>query len=363
MDDFRPRWASAPGESIQTALLERDWDLSRFAAEVHLDENAAAGLLDGSADMTVAVARELAQALGGSSRFWLSREARYRESLEWVHADRWVSLLPANEMASLGWIDAPKDWFGRIAAFMDFFGVESPLQMTAEHTQIADAKFRSTPTEPKHEATVAAWVRQVELESEVVTCSPWDRNAFAAVLPQAAALSRQADPRDFLPSLKQLAASTGVVVVVVRAPTGCPVSGVSITLESGRRVIGLSARYRSDDHFWFTFLHEAAHIVLHEGVGMYIDDIERDGSPGSEGPEAEADQFASEMLLPSELLEKLPNRITPVTIHGLANRASVSPGVVLGQLQHAGLVSYRSKMNRLKHRYSWDGPVLSRQSA
>ena len=361
--EFRPRWASPPGESIRGALAERHWDVRRLATELAVSEPVATGLLDGSTRVTVEIARGLAESLGGSTRFWISRDARYCESLDWVEADRWVSLLPIREMRALGWVEAADEWHGNITACMELFGVDSPGDLSGPKVRAASARYRAKPRTPEQDAAVTAWVRQVELEAQTLQCDDWSLTAFQAALSQVSALSRVSDPRKFVPELQRLCTLVGVAVVIVRAPRSCPVSGVSMMLPSGVRAIGLSGRYLADDHLWFTFFHEAGHLILHNEDLVFVDDLDSDRSPAAEGPEAQADRFASDALLPAPLRDGIARSPSPSTVHGLAKRAGVSNGVVVGQLQHARLVSFKSRLNRLKHRYEWDGKALIARTA
>lgn len=108
----------------------------------------------------------------------------------------------------------------------------------------------------------------------------------------------------------------------------------------------LSLRYRSDDHLWFTVFHELGHLVLHSG-GAFVDE---DSNAGDEH-EIEADLFASEAIIPpardSELLA-LPPRHRDVTRFAVS--IGIAPGLVVGQLQHRGLLP-RDRLNFLKRKF------------
>ena len=362
-EEFRPRWASPPGDSIRIALTERDWDLRRLSAELEVSEPVTAGLLDGSTRVTVDIARRLEGSLGGTTRFWMTRDARYCESREWVDADRWVSLLPTREMLKLGWVEPFDDWYGQVTACIDFFGVDSPSDLHHRPVAAEAVRYRARPRTVEQDAVISAWVHRVELEAQALPCATWDRTAFEALFSQLKALSKNRDPREFVPQLQLLCSSVGVAVVLVRPPRGCPVNGVSMTLASGTRAIGLSGRYLADDHLWFTFFHEAGHLMLHDPALVFIDEIQRNPSAASadEGDlEMEADHFASSVLLPAQLRKGVPHKPAPYAVHGLSKRAGVSTGVIVGQLQHAGLVPFNSPLNRFKNRYRWEGTTLIR---
>jgi len=115
-------------------------------------------------------------------------------------------------------------------------------------------------------------------------------------------------------------------------------------------MILLSFRYLSDDHFWFTFFHEAGHLLLHGDKSLFIED----GSEVSIKEENEANLFAQNILIPpdsrAEFLSLTPSR---ETIMKFAVKIGISRGIVVGQLQHQGRLK-REQFNYLKRRYSVD---------
>ncbi|EON19378.1 hypothetical protein C265_12546 [Cupriavidus sp. GA3-3] len=121
-------------------------------------------------------------------------------------------------------------------------------------------------------------------------------------------------------------------------------------MEPSKAVLMLSGRYLTDDHFWFSFFHEAGHLLLHWDAGSPILETAEDRHSERE---AEANQFAADMLLPNEYQDRLPEvRSNLRGIIRLARDAGVSRGIVVGQLQHRGLVK-QGHFNDLKARYKW----------
>src|SRR5260370_34850797 len=78
------------------------------------------------------------------------------------------------------------------------------------------------------------------------------------------------------------------------------VFGASEWLSPQRALIAISLYYKKDDQFWFTFFHEAGHILLHSKKEVFVD-IENYDS-GSVDIEKQADQFARDVLIPSDEL-------------------------------------------------------------
>jgi len=124
------------------------------------------------------------------------------------------------------------------------------------------------------------------------------------------------------------------------------VSGVARWLNPSKALIQLSMRYKSGDHLWFTFFHEAGHILLHGKREVFID---VEGMKNEK--EDEANRFAANKLIPPlqyrQLLDMAPfNR---PKLKAFARQADIAPGIVVGRLQHDGYLPY-SYCNDLKQR-------------
>ena len=114
-------------------------------------------------------------------------------------------------------------------------------------------------------------------------------------------------------------------------------------------MILLSFRYLSDDQFWFTFFHEAGHLLLHGDRCIFL---EGDDTLTTE-EEAEANAFAANILIPPEYqAEMLRLPLDGRAVMRFARKVGVSPGIVVGQLQHHGRFR-RNQLNNLKRRYTW----------
>jgi Zn-dependent peptidase ImmA (M78 family) len=149
--------------------------------------------------------------------------------------------------------------------------------------------------------------------------------------------------------LQKCCAEFGVAVAIVRAPNKCRASGAVQILPKGRRLILLSFRYLTDDHFWFTFFHEAGHLLLHDTESLLLEGI----GAISDNEESEANAFAADILIPPEhrkAMLALP--VDGKVVMRFAKDIGVSPGVVVGQMQHDGRLTPR-QLNKLKKRFDW----------
>ena len=92
----------------------------------------------------------------------------------------------------------------------------------------------------------------------------------------------------------------------------------------------LSDRYKSNDQFWFSFFHEAAHLLLHAKKILFIDT----GNQIDGDDEKEADNFASNTLVPPEFakqLSKVP--VNEDSIRLFAKKLGIAPGIIVGTIR------------------------------
>ena len=176
-------------------------------------------------------------------------------------------------------------------------------------------------------ATVATWLRIGEIEARELAAEPFSKDKFRAALRQIRALTRK---RDFLSDLQYLCAAAGVVVIYVPEVDRCRISGAAWWATPNRAVIQLSDRYKSDDQFWFSFFHEAAHVLLHsKKQTSHIDDGSEDDTA-----EEEANQFAAYTLVSQRDQVRLATLTTIADVKSFAADIGVSEGVVVGRLHH-----------------------------
>ena len=178
-----------------------------------------------------------------------------------------------------------------------------------------------------------------------------DTSKLIASLDEIKELTKEKDPKIFIPLLKDIFAKCGIKFVVLRTPTGCPVSG-AIRLYDNNPLLILSFRFRTDDHFWFTIFHEIGHLVQHQIDELYLE--KELNEKETDIIEKEANLFAERILLSgldSTELERFP--INHRDLIRRAVRLNISPGILVGQLQHHGIVSYQH-FNNLKRRYTWE---------
>ena len=359
---FQPDWTSAPANTIVDILRERNISYSRFSSLMRLSIEDTNDILQGRSTISLSIARKLTRTLGASIEFWMTRDFQYRHDSKQLRAEEveWLRKLPLSDMINFGWLRTPPP-SKELKESLRFFEVANvPAWKRKYAAPLQMAAFRSSPTFEAHLESTAAWLRQGEIEAANIHCAPWNPELFQQQLCRIRPLTRQKNPNHFIPLLQRSCSPSGVAVVIVRAPRGCRASGAVRFITDKKAILQLSFRYLTDDQFWFTFFHESGHLVKH-GEQLLRPSVLNDHRPwileGSDVPvsdeEQDANDFAAQTLLPTAFQDDL----FEVPLHRraiikLAQRANVSPGIIVGQLQHHGRIGY-DKFNGLKRRFTW----------
>lgn len=370
--EYHPDVVSPPRETLRELLDERGMPQVELAKRMGKTTKAVNELLSEGADvaLTPETALQLERALGLSARFWLNRESAYREALakrreREAHEDAvdWLDSLPLADLRKLGYVTSPRKGPDAVREAFSYFrvvSVESWLRLWSR----VEVAYRMSSAFESEIGHLAAWLRHGEILAEKVHCADYDSKAFEAILPGLRSLTT-ATVDDIRSGLVDQCRAVGVAVVFVPEFPKTHLCGAARWIANGRRpVIHLSLRYKTDDHMWFTFFHEACHILKHGKKPIFVDDKDPDGSRIEE----EANRFARNLLIPpeayAEFIRSHDTFFAP-DITAFAGHVGIAPGIVVGRLQHEKLLP-RNFQNHLKRRFAFEGlrvVEMSRQDA
>jgi Zn-dependent peptidase ImmA (M78 family) len=136
-------------------------------------------------------------------------------------------------------------------------------------------------------------------------------------------------------------------VVFVPEIKGTRASGAARWVTPTKAVIQLSLRHKTDDHLWFSFFHEAGHVLLHSKKETFIT-----GDPSIDAAEEEANDFSANQLIPKRLEPELLSLASDEEIVAFAERIGIAPGIVVGRLQKEDVLDW-SQGNHHKRRFTF----------
>ncbi|MCT4135556.1 ImmA/IrrE family metallo-endopeptidase [Elizabethkingia anophelis] len=353
---FNPNWVSSPYSTIKDIITYNNMDKSLLneslkKTKINLDD-----LLEGKVYIDKKIASLLSTMFDNSEDFWINKQKIYDErvrTLDSNEKEEWLKSLPIKEIIDEGFIDLKEDLYTQ---FLDFFDVRSIFDWKIKYLENSNLSFRKSDGFDSKKSSVVSWLRMGELHIKEVKYPKYNREEFEHHLENdIKKLTRKSSPNVFIPKLVQICYNCGVQLSIQQAPKNCKVYGVTKFSAEGNPLMILSFRYLSDDQFWFTFFHEAGHIILHEKKFLNFEEESIvETNEKLKNQEEEANLFAEEVLIPFHLKDKLSSiNGNQKRLMNFAMEANVSPGIVVGQLQNKGFIK-PSYLNGYKRRFSRD---------
>jgi addiction module HigA family antidote len=354
-NQYIPDIVSPPGETLEEVLETRGMSQAELADRTGRPKKTINEIVRGKAAITAETAIQFERVLGIPASFWMAREQNYREALarekefELLESQAdWLKNIPYKAMAKLGWLAEHKEKSLQLDEVLRFFGVASPTTWEGMWSPAAPA-FRQSPTFRTEPGAVSAWLRKGELDASRIQCDDYDEHAFRMALSRIRTLTRDLH-RDIAPTVQNICSASGVAVMFVPEIPGTSVWGSTRWLTPTRPLMQLSLRYKTDDHLWFTFFHEAGHILLHGKREVFVEEDQTDRS----NKETEADSFARDWLIPPSQYRSFCRRgsFSCAAASRFAHEIGIAPGIVVGRLQHDGRLN-RAYCNELKKKVDW----------
>jgi len=358
-NNYQPDYTIHPGEYLEEVLDAREIKKREFAERVGLSVKAVSQIINGKSLFSPEVALRFERVLGISASIWGGMAESYQlfeareEQKRKLHAQtvcEWIRRFPIRDLKRLKILPDTRKQAELAEALLRFLGVSS-IEAWETYSAGRAAAYRQSKTFQVSREAVEIWLTIAERAAETVETEPFDKKRFSEALTEIRAFTRK-PPREFFTSTVELLAQTGVVVVVVPELKGSRISGATRWLTPSRAMIALTLRYKTNDQFWFTFYHEAAHVLLH-GKKTFID--QKDNNDGK--VETEADEFSANLLVPEADYRSFVSNgmFYEGDIQRFADAVGIHPGIVVGRLQHDGLLDYKFH-NTLKVKFEFSRP-------
>lgn len=319
--DFIAEWMDAEG--INAAEMSRRLGVSRK----HVSE-----LLAGEATLSQDLALGLERVTGVPARIWNLHESGYRSDLARARGTealesqyQQAQQFPLKYLREQGHITvSARDRAGTVRELLSFLGVAN-LKAFRDSWSAGSIAYRRRAAARDHAPALAVWLRLAEHPHDRLRDLPsFDAAALRDLIPQLRALTTL-KPEDGLPIAIGRLSQVGVALSVHAAIPGLGVHGVTRWL-NGHPVIQLSCLMKTDDQIWFTLFHELGHVLLHGDKELYVT-----GDDTAE--EAEANEYAADVLVPREYEARLPRRRDLGAVTDLAEELGIAPSIVLGRAQ------------------------------
>jgi len=353
---YEPDYVTEPGSILQETIDSLGITQREFAARTGYTTKHINLLITGKARITPEAAVRLERVTQVPARFWNNLETQFQDrkarlaANETLAADLvWLKTIPTKELIKRGAIPAGATPVEMLEATLSFFAVASVDAWKSGWSkhQIAFRKSAGSGMgTDKCTGGIAAWVRLAELTAANIDCEPYDAGQFKSSLQQIRSLTGD-EPSVFIPEMKKLCARAGIALALVPEIRGSHVSGAARWITSSKGMIALNLRGKRNDKFWFTFFHEAGHLLNDRRDEVFVD-VDYADDPREQA----ANQFARDLLIPPAKAQHLSRLKSKVAVRQFAQQLGVHPAIVVGRLQHEGIIHF-SHMHDLLVPLEW----------
>lgn len=127
----------------------------------------------------------------------------------------------------------------------------------------------------------------------------------------------------------------GIHLVIEKHLPRTFLDGAAMALPDDTRLIALTLRYDRLDNFWFTLLHELAHVALHLDRGDVEAIFDNLDASSADAGECEADAKAREALIPTEAwtASGLTTDYSEESVRRFADALRIHPAIVAGRIR------------------------------
>lgn len=341
---YFPQSRPYPGETLAEKLEEMNMGPKEFALRTGKPEKTIIAVLKGDSSITPDMAIQFEQVTKIPAHFWMNNQRHYdeyiaREKRQSIiqQAVPWAKQFPLAEMMKKGWLPQVSTNQEKATEMLSFFGFSHHTAWEEYYfKQQLKVAFRISLAQTKEPYAISAWLRKGELQAAALEAAAYTDKKFKAALPKLKAIMA-IHSEDFFTQLQRVCLEAGVKVVHNPCLDKAPINGATRWLND-TPFIQLTGSYKRNDNFWFTFFHEAGHILLHGKKDIFLENL--DYSAKDLEKEKEADAFAVKWTLSideeAQIMAALP--LSENDIINIAKQFNTNPAIIIGRLQDKKLI-------------------------
>ena len=352
---YQPDYAVPPGWILEERLKVQGISQAEFARRCGRSPKLISEIIAAKAPLEPETALQFEKVLGVDAGIWLGIESVYRlhkareaEAADATASAAWLKAFPVDELVKRRCFRQPESDADAVSKLLTFFRVGSVEAWTMKYG-LEYVAYRHSPSFTSDEAALATWLWLGGLDAERQECADFNAPRFKRAMREIRNLTGEPIV-EALERAKQLSNDSGVALALVKPLPKTALSGAAWWFSPRKAVIQLSARHKTDDHLWFSFFHEAAHILLHGKRNIFVDETNDQDTV----KEAEANKWASNTLVPRGDWERFvaTQPRSKSTVRAFADEQGIAAGIVVGMLQHASYLPW-THLNGLKEKIEW----------
>lgn len=295
MNQYFPQSWSHPGENLEEKLQEMNMGPKEFAVRTGKPEKTIIAVLKGESSITADMAVQFEKVTLIPAHFWLNHQKNYdeyiaREKRKTIitQAIPWAKKFPLKELAIFGYIRSDTTIMEQTSDLLSFFGFASHKAWENYYfNQQLKVAFRISLSKVKEPYAISSWLRMGEIQANEIQTYEYS----AKKLNQTILAITNKKSKTFK-ELQHSCLQAGVKLIYTPKMDSSPISGAARWVANSP-LIQLGIDYKDKD-FWYTFFHEAGHILLHGKKDIFLENIKYADKDIQK--EKEADEFAKKII-------------------------------------------------------------------
>ncbi|RSO59665.1 ImmA/IrrE family metallo-endopeptidase [Acinetobacter lactucae] len=136
-------------------------------------------------------------------------------------------------------------------------------------------------------------------------------------------------------NIQNILLEQGIYLIFEEAKPGTKVDGVSLIINE-KPVIAMSLRLKNLDSFWFTLLHELAHIVLHYELlnEPIVDYFDEENQNDISRVEQQANRLAQDVMIPKAYWRTIQTIRNESDLKNYSKLYDIHPSIIAGRLSY-----------------------------
>lgn len=340
--DYENQILAPPSTTILRRVADLDIDLKKFREVLNLTVEEFGKLIHDQLQLSEQLAYQFSQILGGTEIFWINRYKNYSEEISKSNSKVYSTYkVTLDELCYSRKTDIENllndfQYSSLEHLIVDYF--ESPVILYSK-TQ----RFEPSPVK------IANWIRECEKEAEKYIyeglVNSFSSESLIDSLSSLVSFTKVNRVEKILDKIQKICFNNGIVILFKSSESGFGVSGFTKRLLKNYRLIVVTDRYKNNAAFWFTFLHEISHCILHSlknPLIHYSDDEFQLASLKSDNyyEENEANKFVEEILFPDDIKFQIRKCGSYNEILSLAVKYDISASLIVAQIHREKIAPY-----------------------
>ena len=335
-----------PGYYVAEIIEDMGITQDEFATRLGTTGKTLSKLINGQIKLSHDLAKKLSAMLGSSVEFWLNLQVSFEKQAIEIERKKEldeqkgvVSMIDYSFFEKVAKLPATHSAPEKIANLCKYL-VISDLRILAQPDFLANFRTGINTIEEKNVINAQAWLQTAINFAKKINTEPFSAEKLKSYLPTIRNMTVQ-NPDVFLSKLRNMFAECGVAFVLLPHLKNSGINGAVKWITHDCVMLAMNDRRTYADTFWFSLFHEIKHVLQQKTKNIFVSANSEHMQMMDAKLEKEADEFAQNYLIPAKDYSRFaPNKYTSdAQIVAFAKTIGIHPGVVVGRLQHDGIIA------------------------